>query len=381
MYPSVLNRITNLSQMTIDVCNKLPPNHPMQPPMIEPLQTIPVDAEFVNELAVLEPNIPETSSSQTQPSTQTYEPNLEKAFELASDNVTLESPQQQEPNSEMATNTCIELVIHPEYQPYHLNANHSNISFGITLRNIARRRSSFNEQSVFDQHFSRLEEQILIVQPISVAQPLTQTTLNPVESEQMIIEHVVNEVPTQIGTTLASSSPFVLKHVNDPPFVPNHTIVIESNISTIIPSEPSSSNSTQLTDITFPLTHLLDSIILKEVCENIFKDLNKLVKTRSNFVHEEDYVSEWTTLRSRLDYMMCELQKLTLEAHDKALLDLQKWFHGVTMYMDEVEIKRSQERIRLYLSNTPMYLDASSIISSSVQSDNPDFRWLTKLKV
>ena len=28
-----------------------------------------------------------------------------------------------------------------------------------------------------------------------------------------------------------------------------------------------------------------------------------------------------------------------------------------------------------------MYLDASSIISSSVHSENPDIRWLTKLKV
>jgi len=198
----------------------------------------------------------------------------------------------------MATNTCTELVIHPEYQPYHLNANHSNISFGIVLRNLARKRSSFHEQSVSNQHFSRSEEQIIIVQPICVAQPSTQTTLNPVEPEQMIIEHVVNVVPTQIGTTLASSSPFV----------PDQTIAIERNTSTIIPSEPSSSNSTQLTDITFPPTLLLDSIILKEVCENIFKDLNKLVKTRSNFVHEEDYVGEWTVLRSRVDYMMCELQ-------------------------------------------------------------------------
>jgi len=86
----------------------------------------------VNEQAVPEPSLPETSSSsQPQPSTQTCEPNLEKSSELASDEVTLESSQQQEPNSEMATNTCTELVIHPEYQPYHLDATHSNISLGI----------------------------------------------------------------------------------------------------------------------------------------------------------------------------------------------------------------------------------------------------------
>jgi len=189
----------------------------------------------------------------------------------------------------MATNTCTELIIHPEHLPYHLNATHSNISFGIALRNIASKRSSFHEQSVSDSNPSLFEEQILIAQPISVTLPSDETTLNPTEREHMIIKHI--EVPTQIGTTLASSSSFVLEHINDPPFVHNQTIAIESNTSTIISSEPSSLNSTQLTDITFPPTLLLDSIILKEVCENIFKDPNKLIKTRNNLVHEEDYVS------------------------------------------------------------------------------------------
>ena len=45
MYPSVLNRIADLSQMRINVCNKLPANHPLQPPMVEPLQIILADAE------------------------------------------------------------------------------------------------------------------------------------------------------------------------------------------------------------------------------------------------------------------------------------------------------------------------------------------------
>ena len=130
---------------------------------MNPIQSIALDSD-----------IPTTSTSiEPQPITQTCEPNLEKASELTSDEVTLESPQQQELNSEMAINTCIELVIHSEYQPYHLNATHSNISFGIALRNIARKRSPFPEQSVSDQHFSRSEEQILNVQPISVAQPST----------------------------------------------------------------------------------------------------------------------------------------------------------------------------------------------------------------
>jgi len=197
----------------------------------------------------------------------------------------------------------------------------------------------------------------------------------------MIIEHVVDEVPTQIGTTLASSSSFILEHINDPPFVPNQTLAIESNTSTIIDFEPSSSITPQLTDLTVPPTLLLDSAILKEACEQIFIDLNKLVKTRNNYIHEKDYVSEWTSLRNRVEYMMCELHKLSLEAHDKALLDLQQWFKGVTVNLEEAELNRSLEKSRLYLLDTPIYLDASNILLSSVHSKNLDFKWLTKLKI
>ena len=66
----------------------------------------------------------------------------EKASEVASDGVTLESPQQQAPNLQMASNTCIDLIIHPVYQPYHLNATHSIISLGIALRNLANKIAS-----------------------------------------------------------------------------------------------------------------------------------------------------------------------------------------------------------------------------------------------
>jgi len=181
-----------------------------------------------------------------------FKPNSENAFEIAFEEVVSESPHQQEPNLEMATNTCTELIIHPEYQPYHLNATRSNISFGIALRKQANKKSfTFNLPTSDDQPSSS-ENQILVVQPISVVQPSTETTLNPAEPEQMNIEHVVDEVPTQIGTTLASSSSFVLEHVNDPPFVPNQTLAIESNTSTIIDSEPSSSITPQLTDLIAP---------------------------------------------------------------------------------------------------------------------------------
>jgi len=63
VYPQVLKSIGEMAQMRIDVCSRLPADHPFQPPFIQPLQTIPADAEVESGQAVPEPNIPETSSS------------------------------------------------------------------------------------------------------------------------------------------------------------------------------------------------------------------------------------------------------------------------------------------------------------------------------
>jgi len=91
--------------MRLDVCARLPADHPFQPPVIEPLQSIPVDAEVVGEPAVPKSaNHEESSSSHPKPTTQTsdqsvlvelanhysgelprFEPNLERASEAASD--------------------------------------------------------------------------------------------------------------------------------------------------------------------------------------------------------------------------------------------------------------------------------------------------------
>lgn len=40
-----------MTQMGINVCQKLPANHSLQPPFIRPLQTIHVDAQFESEQA------------------------------------------------------------------------------------------------------------------------------------------------------------------------------------------------------------------------------------------------------------------------------------------------------------------------------------------
>jgi len=93
---------------------------------------------------------------------------------------------------------------------------------------------------------------------------------------------------------------------------------------------PSSSTNQPILDLALQPaslpTLLLDSIILKEVCENIFEDLNKLVKTRNDLIHTGKYEDKWTALRERVDRVMCELHKLSIEAQNQSL---NNWFKEV----------------------------------------------------
>jgi len=179
-----------------------------------------------------------------------------------------------------------------------------------------------------------------------------------------------------------SKATFISQPQHDQPSEPSIQIVVTKNNATDLPS--SSTQALQPCDpinASSPPTLILNSIILTNVCESIFKELNKLVEARNNLVHEEDYVKEWRRLRERVDFVMSEFQKSCIDAHNNAKNSLHDWFKEVIKSMQEVEVKRSEERSKLYISNTPMFLDASGIISSSVQSENLDLKWLTKLKV
>jgi len=85
---------------------------------------------------------------------------------------------------------------------------------------------------------------------------------------------------------------------------------------------------------------------LQEICENIFEDLKKLVKARNDPV-----------------------QRLSVDAQNQSL---NNWFQELIKTMEEVEIRRH----KLYLSNYPFFLDASSLITFAIKEDL-NISWLT----
>jgi len=69
MYPSVEERLISMQQRRIDACKHLPADHPLQPPVIEPIQFIPaaakgesdcVGTDLANTIVSSTPNSPTT---------------------------------------------------------------------------------------------------------------------------------------------------------------------------------------------------------------------------------------------------------------------------------------------------------------------------------
>jgi len=83
MYPSVEETLHEMQKRRIDACKNLLANNPLQPPMIEPIQSIAADAEgaadytgsdFVN--VNVSPSHSNSLTQTTQTTTQTSKPSI-----------------------------------------------------------------------------------------------------------------------------------------------------------------------------------------------------------------------------------------------------------------------------------------------------------------
>ncbi len=82
MYPSVEERLIGLQQRRINACIHILADHPLQPLVIEAIQSIPADAQSVDDhigtksanINVSSPH--PTSPTQTTPTTETSEPSI-----------------------------------------------------------------------------------------------------------------------------------------------------------------------------------------------------------------------------------------------------------------------------------------------------------------
>jgi len=330
MYPSVEERLTDMQQRRIEACKNLPADHPLQPPMIDPIQFVLADVEGVaDHTGTNIANIDVSSSqpiSQTQTSTQTYEPsiiqnlvnhysgelpeyksNQDKASDIASNEVMTEILQQHEPNQDMASSTNIEYVLIPDPVP----------------------EQNFLERVVPEQSVPEL-----------------------VVPEQVI----TNQSPTANTISEAETS------INDQPSSSNLAIQPCAPTKTSVPSPP---------------TLFLYFTIITDVCENIFQELNNMVQARSNLIHEDNYEKQWKRLKDRVDYVLTELQRPCLDAHDSAQNKLQEWLKGVDSNLEEVQVLRTWVQIPLSLRER----NDTDFIPTGIHPRELNINWLSKINV
>jgi len=151
MYPSVQERMIDMQQIHIDACKYLPADHPLQPPVIEAIPLIPVAKEGASDLVgtylASESNVSSKPNSPTNHNIDTSETsilsNLEShysgelpgyvsnqhiAFDIASDEVIIESPQHQAPNSPINNFAPTSEILVPEQTTFEQSAPEQNAS-------------------------------------------------------------------------------------------------------------------------------------------------------------------------------------------------------------------------------------------------------------
>jgi len=223
--------------------------------------------------------------------------------------------------------------------------------------------SSSSVQTGFDSSISISEDLTYVVQPINEAQPenslqtAIDTLINKPSALESVLEPVLEPVTQQpapkpildISNMDISDSDEEDEHIihfDEPDLKLPSTQYIQ-HLPYTSSSQPNivfhTNPEPQTINISPPHTLLLDSIVLKDVCENIFEDLKKLVKARNDPVHTEQYEEKWIAPKEVIDRVLCDLQRLSVEAHNQSL---NKWFKDVINSMEAVQVNRN----RMYIS-------------------------------
>jgi len=108
VYTTALKSIREMSQMRVDICNKLPADHPFQPPVVEPLNIALADAEGSDEPA-------RSASATTTTSSQSNQPTLVKPLNFAQTQIETYEPFNSQPKSpikQFEPNVLDQLVSH-----------------------------------------------------------------------------------------------------------------------------------------------------------------------------------------------------------------------------------------------------------------------------
>ena len=300
LYPSVLNRIGEMSQMRVDICNKLPADYPLQPPVVEPLNVAPADAEGSDEPAG-------SVSANTATSSQSDQPTLVKPLNFA--------------QTQTETKTCEPSVSQPKLptklsEPnvlYQLISHYSG-----ELPEVESELQKASEVASDEVASESPQQQTPEPQTASTTTQIIPDQTDSLDCTEQVSEPEATDMEVEMTNPSSTSAPDDLTETNVTtlptiiPTIPTNNQPLPSNlvIQPITPPKP--------TKIPSPPTMYLDSSLLVDVCENIFQELNRLIQSRHYLIHQNSYEHAWKRLKERVENVLNALQRKCMDDQDIA---------------------------------------------------------------
>jgi len=121
----------------------------------------------------------------------------------------------------------------------------------------------------------------------------------------------------------------------------------------------------------------LDSSLLADVCENIFQELNKLIQTRHDLIHEHNYEQSWKRLKERTENVLNALQRTCIDDQNIAQQKLKDWLKGVTSNLEEVRVLKTWVKHPLCLRKK----NETNFIPAGIHPRELNVNWLTRMNV
>jgi len=317
MEPPVEVRISELLELR---SSKLPPNHPLQPQTIQPLNMIipnqPEDNFVLNNL-----------SSHLSGELPNVEINLQKASEVTT--VVVASKNQHQPDSELQMTS----------------PNPEQLSTTVLEK-------PFPEKTGSDHTSSPPPSEMDVEYDGMITSKVSDDEIE--QSSSMEIEQSSSDQPSSSITQSLSSINQPTDNLQIEPFAaPKPRKLL---------SQP---------------TIFLDSVVLQGVCEDIADKMIKLLSTRNDLSHKESYDKQWKRLKERVENVMITLSTTCIEAQEQAKHKLQDWLNGIDESLEEVKILGTWARTSLSIRGRK----ATDFLPQYIHPKDLDLSFLTKLNL
>jgi len=264
VYPSILDRIGALSQLRVDICNKLPADHPLQPPVVEPLNVAPADAEGSDEPVG-------SVSANISTSTHSNHPTLVESLNFAQTQTQTQT--ETEPQQESPTNIPEQSVLE------NLVSHYSG-----ELPEVESELQKASEVASYEVASESPQQQTIELQTAS-----TSTQIIPDHIESVSCTEEATDMEIEMTNSFSTSASVDISETNIPTLTTNIPTIPTNNQPSLSNLALQPSTPPKPTKIPFPPTMYLDSSLLADVCENIFQELNRLIQSRSDLIHQNSY--------------------------------------------------------------------------------------------